>query len=201
MNTGKRQCETPEGERVVAGGFQSLRRGIGILPVFKRLFQDQSNEESSVFVLGGSKVYFSKVVSWDNLRSRRVRERIDRAKEHRLLLLSLKVVERGEISAAVVGHTGNVYDVRIGQRGGAGARVLCTCLDFVKARSACKHLLFLFLRVFQLPDDDPRLWQRALLAQELSELRKRLEKVSEVAAEVQAPEHAWSLSCCRGKAA
>lgn len=115
--------------------------------------------------------------------SRRVRERIDRAKEHRLLLLSLKVVERGEISAAVVGHTGNVYDVRI------GARVLCTCLDFVKARSACKHLLFLFLRVFQLPDDDPRLWQRALLAQELSELRKRLEKVSEVAAEVQAPEH------------
>lgn len=115
--------------------------------------------------------------------SRRVRERIDRAKEHRLLLLSLKVVERGEISAAVVGHTGNVYDVRI------GSRVLCTCLDFVKARSACKHLLFLFLRVFQLPDDDPRLWQRALLPQELSDLRKRLEKVPELAAEVQAPEH------------
>lgn len=115
--------------------------------------------------------------------SRRVRERIDRAKEHRLLLLSLKVVERGEISAAVVGHTGNVYDVRI------GSRVLCTCLDFVKAKSACKHLLFLFLRVFQLPDDDPRLWQRALVAQELSDLRKRLEKVPELAAEVQAPEH------------
>jgi len=115
--------------------------------------------------------------------SRRVRERIDRAKEHRLLLLSLKVVERGEIAAAVVGHTGNVYDVRI------GSRVLCTCLDFVKARSACKHLLFLFLRVFQLPDDDPRLWQRALVQRELSDLRSRLEKVPEVAAEVQAPQH------------
>lgn len=118
--------------------------------------------------------------------SRRVKERIERAKEHRLLLVNLKVVERGEIAAAVVGHTGNVYDVRV------GARVLCTCLDFVKARSACKHLLFLFLRVFQLPDDDPRLWQRALLARELSELRHRLETLD--LTEVQAPEHVVSAS-------
>eukprot|EP00913_Durusdinium_trenchii_P003299 g3053.t1 len=117
---------------------------------------------------------------------RRVKERIERAKEHRLLLVNLKVVERGEIAAAVVGHTGNVYDVRV------GARVLCTCLDFVKARSACKHLLFLFLRVFQLPDDDPRLWQRALLARELSELRHRLETLD--LTEVQAPEHVVSAS-------
>lgn len=60
------------------------------------------------------------------LRSRRLKERVGRAREHRLLLLSFEV-QRSEIAAAVVGHTGNVYDVRI------GARVLCTCLDFVKA--------------------------------------------------------------------
>ncbi|CAJ1423666.1 unnamed protein product, partial [Effrenium voratum] len=118
--------------------------------------------------------------------SRRVRERIERAKEHRLQVITLKVVERGEIAAEVVGHTGNVYSVRI------GARVSCNCLDFGKARTACKHLLFLLLRVLQLSDDDPRLWQRALLPRELSDLRARLESQP---AEVQAPEHV--VSACR----
>lgn len=121
--------------------------------------------------------------------SKRVRERIDRAKEHRLLLVNLEVAARGEITATVLGHTGNVYDVRI------GARVVCTCPDFLKAKAACKHLLFVFLRVLRIPDDDPRLWQRALIPRELSELRSRLSNGSELPVEVQAP--AAVISACR----
>ncbi|CAE7774621.1 NEIL3 [Symbiodinium sp. CCMP2592] len=110
--------------------------------------------------------------------SKRVRERIDRAKEHRLLLVNFEVAARGEITATVLGHTGNVYDVRI------GARVVCTCPDFLKAKAACKHLLFVFLRVLRIPDDDPRLWQRALIPRELSDLRSRLTSGSQLPVEV-----------------
>ncbi|OLQ05605.1 Potassium voltage-gated channel protein eag [Symbiodinium microadriaticum] len=81
-----------------------------------------------------------------------------------------------------------------------GARVVCTCPDFLKAKAACKHLLFVFLRddstglegrvmtsvltaimlktlvltaLRTMAPYDPRLWQRALIPRELSELRSR----------------------------
>lgn len=102
--------------------------------------------------------------------SKKVLERIARALVHRLFLIRVEVDEKGAITAAVLGHTGNVYDVTL------SARVACTCPDFGKARCACKHLLFVLLRVMQLPQDDPRVWQRALLPREVHDLRQRLQE-------------------------
>ena len=102
--------------------------------------------------------------------------------EHRLLLIRAAVDDHGAMGATVLGHTGNVYDASL------GPRVRCSCPDFVKTGQTCKHLLFVFLRVLQVPRDDHRVWQRSLLPDELRDLRERLKGTGDApgAAEVQA---------------
>mmetsp|Transcript_104727 Transcript_104727/g.249363 ORF Transcript_104727/g.249363 Transcript_104727/m.249363 type:complete len:316 (-) Transcript_104727:49-996(-) len=89
-------------------------------------------------------------------------DRIDRALEQRLYLLKL---ERHRAGAGglfhVLGSTGNVYTVNI------GTKPSCDCPDFLKGRGPCKHILFIWLRVLQLEEDDYRIWQSALLTSEL----------------------------------
>lgn len=34
-----------------------------------------------------------------------------------------------------------------------GARVECSCVDFAKSKSACKHLVYILLHVLELPED------------------------------------------------
>ncbi|GLJ30571.1 hypothetical protein SUGI_0605300 [Cryptomeria japonica] len=95
-----------------------------------------------------------------------VSERIKRALEQRLYLIDKKTLEVGGSSACelfVLGATGNVYCVRL------DLRPSCTCPDFLKGNT-CKHILFVMLRVFKLPPNDPRIWQKALIPSELDDL-------------------------------
>ena len=44
----------------------------------------------------------------------------------------------------------------------------CTCPDFAKG-NICKHYLYVMIRVLRLRQDDPVVWQRALLPSEAEE--------------------------------
>ncbi|KAG0611057.1 hypothetical protein M758_7G111400 [Ceratodon purpureus] len=97
-----------------------------------------------------------------------VRERIQRAYQHRLYLIEKKMMGTGESSPTgcefyVLGATGNVYSVKLEKRPS------CTCPDAARG-NVCKHHLFVMLRVLKLPQSDPRVWQKALLSTELEEL-------------------------------
>jgi len=66
----------------------------------------------------------------------------------------------------VLGTTGNVYHVTISQVPS------CDCGDNCNGTSphSCKHILFVLLKVYQLPVNDPRVYQRALTNSELRNL-------------------------------
>ena len=53
-----------------------------------------------------------------------------------------------------------VYSVSVGKHPN------CTCPDFEKG-NVCKHYLFVMLRVLRLDEDDPLVWQKALLKREV----------------------------------
>lgn len=89
--------------------------------------------------------------------------RIERALSQRLYILQM---EKHEASSGatfkILGSTGNAYTVKLCQE------PECNCPDFLKGRGVCKHILFVWLRVLQCREDDPRIWQTALLTTELS---------------------------------
>lgn len=53
-----------------------------------------------------------------------------------------------------------MYTVRIGRQPS------CSCPD-ARNRNLCKHHLYIMLRVLRLAQDDPCVWQRALLTAEV----------------------------------
>jgi hypothetical protein len=61
----------------------------------------------------------------------------------------------------VLGSTGNVYSVNIGQVPS------CDCPDFARSSDACKHVLFVMTRVLRLSHSNPVIYQKALLQKEL----------------------------------
>ncbi|KAF9218206.1 hypothetical protein BS17DRAFT_762669 [Gyrodon lividus] len=62
---------------------------------------------------------------------------------------------------SVLGSTGNVYTVTIDKTPS------CTCPDATKGNH-CKHILFIFLKVLQVPQDSHVWYQKALLTSELA---------------------------------
>mmetsp|Transcript_11221 Transcript_11221/g.32872 ORF Transcript_11221/g.32872 Transcript_11221/m.32872 type:complete len:395 (-) Transcript_11221:84-1268(-) len=91
-----------------------------------------------------------------------VEMRIERAMGQRLYLLEMERHNPGPgADFAVLGSTGNVYTVDLGQRPS------CDCPDFRRGRCVCKHVLFVWLRVLRCPQTDSRIWQNALLDSEL----------------------------------
>lgn len=89
-------------------------------------------------------------------------DRIERAFAQRLYLLAMERHTDGSgASFKVMGSTGNVYSVDF------GLQPSCDCPDFLKGRGLCKHVLFIWLRVLRVDDDDYRIWQNALLSTEL----------------------------------
>ena len=90
--------------------------------------------------------------------------RIERALSQRLYL-----IEQSDISSeeeglqrrfAVLGSTGNVYEVIVGKR------PHCSCPD-CQRNHLCKHILFIMLKVLRLPADSYLIYQKALLQSEL----------------------------------
>ena len=91
--------------------------------------------------------------------------RIERALTQRLYLVSRQVLAEDQQAFAVLGSTGNVYNVTIGQT------PACNCPDYgKKGNTSCKHVLFVFLRVLRVASTNPVVWQAALLKQELVEI-------------------------------
>ncbi|EIE26733.1 hypothetical protein COCSUDRAFT_59250 [Coccomyxa subellipsoidea C-169] len=88
---------------------------------------------------------------------------------HRMFMLDRKTIaplgsEGGPIEEfAVLGATANVYQVRVGRH------PHCTCPDAVKG-NLCKHYLYVMIRVLRLDQNDPLVWQRALLTSEANEV-------------------------------
>jgi len=104
---------------------------------------------------------------WQSSCSQATRDRIDRALEQRMYLVSQEntseSTDKPERTFTVLGSTGNVYNVVI------GSMVTCSCPDAMKG-NVCKHQLFVFLRVFRLPASSPLIYQKALLAHERADL-------------------------------
>lgn len=115
---------------------------------------------------------WGRTVPWSAKPSQKVKERMARAMPgsgHRLFLISRKTVasaaaEGGPVEEfAVLGATGNAYTVKV------GCHPSCSCPDHAKG-NLCKHSLFVMLRVLRLAQDDPLVWQRALLKSEAEEV-------------------------------
>jgi len=97
-------------------------------------------------------------------------ERVRRAKPnsaHKMFLLD-REVKRGADDAAgpceeyaVLGATGNVYAVEVSRW------PRCSCPDFAKRQDVCKHLLFVYMRVLRLSENDKAILQKALLTDEV----------------------------------
>eukprot|EP00961_Rhodomonas_salina_P258616 3494969-Rhodomonas_salina.1 len=102
-----------------------------------------------------------------------VEQRIGRALQQRLYLIERKPAAESQLEQefVVLGNTGNVYEVCIGQL------PRCSCPDNQKG-NRCKHLLFVLLRVLKVGQDDPVLWQNALLASELRQILRASDDVS-----------------------
>jgi len=69
----------------------------------------------------------------------------------------------------IFGANGNVYTVKICYLPS------CDCEDFHRGKNNCEHILFVYLKIFNVPPTDIRLVQKALL---ISELRPMLSSVT-----------------------
>jgi SWIM zinc finger len=89
---------------------------------------------------------------------------------HRLFLIDRKVLDPpgseggAKVQFVVLGATRNVYTVTVGQAPS------CTCPDAAKG-NLCKHILFVMLRVLKLRQNNPLVWQKALLKSEVRGFR------------------------------
>lgn len=86
----------------------------------------------------------------------------------------------------VMGATGNIYTTQIDHL------PTCTCPDFSRRGGPCKHLLFVTLRVLNLPSTDLCIVQQALLTEELQHVLANLEsRVNPFVVAEEAVRSAW----------
>ncbi|CAB9513678.1 RING finger domain protein (Znf1) [Seminavis robusta] len=105
-----------------------------------------------------------------------VKERIRRANKEDMKILKQGSVKKLQCKFRVAGSTGNVYTTTIGKVPS------CTCPDYQKKQDACKHTLFVLLKIVGLDAvDDELLYQKAFVSAELEELFERMEENKESA--------------------
>ncbi|KAI0339081.1 hypothetical protein BDW22DRAFT_1362000 [Trametopsis cervina] len=93
-------------------------------------------------------------------------ERLERVALQRFFMIDRKRVDReGELREEfqVLGSTGNVYTVTVQKVPS------CNCPDAMKGNH-CKHILFVFAKVLQVPFESHVWYQKALLSTELEEI-------------------------------
>ncbi len=98
---------------------------------------------------------------WINHASGKTLDRISRALSQRMYLINQQddsTADNLSRTYAVLGSTGNVYNVKI------DSSPSCTCPD---SFPCCKHILFVFLRVLKLPRQSPFIYQNSLLQSDL----------------------------------
>eukprot|EP01031_Cornospumella_fuschlensis_P025492 gene25492-30777_t len=95
-----------------------------------------------------------------------IRSRISRAVSQRMYMVNQEDLSNEEglcRKYAVLGSTGNVYDIKI-------ERIpSCTCPDAAK-KGLCKHIIFIMVKVLQVPQNSELVYQRALLQSELAQI-------------------------------
>jgi len=95
--------------------------------------------------------------------SKATRMRIERACSQKLFLVSAEYVGPHCREYAIMGSTGNIYNVTI------STLPNCTCPDFQKG-NLCKHILFTYLKVLKLAPFSPHIYQRGLLKAEIGDI-------------------------------
>ncbi|KLO14892.1 hypothetical protein SCHPADRAFT_825594 [Schizopora paradoxa] len=93
-----------------------------------------------------------------------IKERVGRVISQRFYMIDRQRSgsELGE-EFKVLGSTGNVYTVVIDRN------PRCNCPDATKGNH-CKHILFIYLKVLQVPQISPHWYQKALIGSELEEI-------------------------------
>ncbi|PFH45786.1 hypothetical protein AMATHDRAFT_157849 [Amanita thiersii Skay4041] len=93
-----------------------------------------------------------------------IMDRVERVRQQRLFMID-RLRTENELSEtfSVLGSTGNVYTVVIDKV------PRCNCPDALKGNH-CKHILFIFLKVLQVPESSPHWYQKALLSTEVEEI-------------------------------
>ena len=86
---------------------------------------------------------------WRSKANAKTRDRIARAQSQRLFLVAEHSADEHSRHYAVMGSTGNIYDIDIGRLPS------CSCPDFRKG-NLCKHVLFVYLKVLKVPTPSPR---------------------------------------------
>ena len=109
---------------------------------------------------GKKKVVEKRRARFRNVCSQKTRDRIDRAMWQRMFMVSAEIINEHKRKYAVLGSTGNVYFVTIGDLNE------CTCPDFLKG-NLCKHVLFVMLKVLRVQRHSELVYQKALLSSEL----------------------------------
>merc|ERR1719461_640689 len=79
-------------------------------------------------------------------------------------MISCEEIDDHTRQYAVLGSTGNCYNVTIGNR------VSCTCPDHRRRSDVCKHILLVHLKVLRLPAHSEHIYQKALLTSELKHI-------------------------------
>ncbi|KAF8902798.1 hypothetical protein CPB84DRAFT_1775471 [Gymnopilus junonius] len=92
-----------------------------------------------------------------------IQDRVYRVMTQRIFMIDRQRND-GELREefSVLGSTGNVYTVTIDRK------PRCNCPDAIK--NHCKHILFIFLKVLQVPQSSNVWYQKALLTSELEEV-------------------------------
>ena len=95
----------------------------------------------------------------------KLKERMDRAQGQPLYIVNRGAIIDSTCDLIVMGSTGNVYTVTLGQI------PRCNCPDYSKRADLCKHLLFCTTKVLGFdPSTNPLAYQRAYTKAELEEV-------------------------------
>ncbi len=80
------------------------------------------------------------------------KERVERAMNQRLFLLNYKKIENDYLFE-VEGSTGKSYNVIVSEN------IRCSCIDFIKRKKICKHIIFIVCKVYKIKinDDNPNI--------------------------------------------
>jgi hypothetical protein len=80
------------------------------------------------------------------------KERVERAMNQRLFLLNYKKRENDYLFE-VDGSTGKSYNVVVSEN------INCSCIDFIKRKKICKHIIFIVCKVYKIKinDDNPNI--------------------------------------------
>jgi len=94
----------------------------------------------------------------------KIQDRIFRAENQRMFMISCEEIDEETRKYAVLGSTGNIYNVTISRK------PKCTCPDYLTRGDCCKHILLVYLKVLRCGASSPHIYQKALLSTEVKEI-------------------------------